>query len=57
MKKLLFLFVMMLGLSLSSCGGHSETTTEVIDTPEVVTDSVMPVDTLVVDTVAVDSVM
>ena len=57
MKKLLFLFVMMLGLGLSSCGGHSETTTEVIDTPEVVTDSVMPVDTLVVDTVAVDSVM
>ena len=56
MKKLVFMFVIMLGMGLVSCGGNSEAN-ETVDTVEVVTDSVAPVDTLVVDTVAVDSVM
>lgn len=57
MKKLVFAFAIMLGMGLTSCGGSSEANTEAVDSAEVVTDSVMPVDTLVVDTVAIDSVM
>lgn len=57
MKKLVFAFVIMLGMGLTSCGVSSEKNTEAVDTAEVVTDSVAPVDTLVVDTVAVDSVI
>lgn len=56
MKKLVFVFVMLLGLGLTSCGGRSEANTETVDTVEVTTDSVAA-DTLVVDSVAVDSVM
>lgn len=55
MKKLVFMFAIMLGMSFASCGNSSEASTEVVDSTEV--DSVVTVDTLVVDTVAVDSVM
>lgn len=54
MKKLLFAFIVALGMSFISCG-HSEATTEAVDTVEVTTDSL--VETVVVDTVAVDSVV
>lgn len=57
MKKLVFAFVMMLGLSFTSCGGRSEANTETVDTVEVTTDSVVEtVDTLAVDSVVVDSI-
>ena len=57
MKKLVFAFVMMLGLGLTSCGGRSEANTETVDTVEVTTDSVVEtVDTLAVDSVVVDSI-
>lgn len=55
MKKLVFVFAIMLGMSFASCGNSSEASTEA--DAEVVTDSVVTVDTLTVDTVAVDSVM
>lgn len=58
MKKLVFAFVMLLGLGLASCGGRSDANTDTVDTVEVTTDSVIEVvDTLEVDTVAVDSIL
>ena len=64
MKKLVFAFVMMLGLGLTSCGGRSEANVEATDCS---CDSVCTcdsacncnaetVDTLVVDSVEVDSI-
>jgi hypothetical protein len=55
MKKLLFCFMIMLGMSFASCGHSSSEATDSVDSTEVVTDSVA--DTLVVDTVAVDSIL
>lgn len=54
MKKILFVLAFTLGMFFASCG-HSDNTTEAVDTVEVATDSL--VETAVVDTVAVDSVV
>lgn len=55
MKKLIFAFVLLFGTMFASCNnGHSETTTEAVDSVEVVTDSVSS-DTICVDTLTVDN--
>lgn len=58
MKKLIFAFALLFGTMFASCSGHSETSTEAVDSVEVVTDSVdtVSVDTLAVDSVAVDTI-
>lgn len=58
MKKLIFAFALLFGTMFASCSGHSETSTETVDSVEVVTDSVdtVSVDTLAVDSIAVDSI-
>lgn len=57
MKKLVFIFAIMLGASFASCNSSSNVETESVDSVEVATDSVEVVDSIVeVDSVAVDSV-
>lgn len=57
MKKLVFIFAIMLGASFASCNSNSKAETESVDSVEVATDSVEVVDSIVeVDSVAVDSV-
>lgn len=57
MKKAIFMFALLFGTMFVSCNGHSETSTEAVDSVEVITDSVdsTVVDTLAVDTLAVDT--
>lgn len=54
MKKLVFVFVIMLGVSVASCGYSTSKNTEIVDSVEVINDSV---DTVAIDTAAVDSVL
>lgn len=57
MKKLVFIFAIMLGASFASCNSGSKAETESVDSVEVATDSVEVVDSIVeVDSVTVDSV-
>lgn len=58
MKKLIFAIALLFGMMFASCNGHSETSTETVDSVEVITDSVntVSVDTLVVDSVTVDAI-
>lgn len=52
MKKLIFAFALLFGTMFASCNGHSETTTEPVDSVEVVVDSIDSVD--IVDTIPVN---
>lgn len=65
MKKLVFAFMLMLGMGLTSCGGGSEANTETVDTVEVAdsaeTDSITILEGYAVtvdgDTIPVDSIL
>lgn len=53
MKKLLFAFVLLMGIMFASCNG-STATTDTVDSVEVVIDSV-PSDSIVIDSIVADS--
>lgn len=60
MKKLLFAFVLLMGIMFASCNGSTANTSDTVDSVEVVTDSVpsasIVIDSIVADTLTVDTI-